>query len=182
MQDDIAKVLITREQIARRVDELAREIAGAYDHDTQTGLVLVSILSGALIFTADLVRRLPRPMHIGLITVSAYSGATTESRGARILRDLDVDVADRHVLLVDDILDTGGTLRLARDRLLLARPRSLRTCVLLCKRCKAPAELRVDFVGFDIADEFVVGYGLDYKDLYRNLPDIGVLKKELYSC
>ncbi len=121
-------------------------------------------------------------MRIGLITVSAYHGATTESRGARILRDLDVDVADRHVLLVDDILDTGGTLRLVRDRILLARPRSLRTCVLLRKPSKVPADLKADFVGFDIADEFVVGYGLDYNDLYRNLPDIGVLKKELYSA
>ncbi|NLX15005.1 MAG: hypoxanthine phosphoribosyltransferase [Phycisphaerales bacterium] len=182
MQADIAKILFPREQIAQRVDDLAGEIVRAYDLETNADLVLVSILSGALIFTADLMRRLPQPMRIGLITVSAYRGATTESRGARVLRELDVDVTDRHVLLVDDILDTGGTLRLVRERLLLARPRSLRTCVLLRKPSKAPIDLPVDFVGFDIDNEFVVGYGLDYNDLYRNLPDIGVLKKELYSC
>jgi hypoxanthine phosphoribosyltransferase len=104
-----------------------------------------------------------------------------ESRGAKILQDLNVDVAGHHILLVDDILDTGGTLRLVRDRLRVCQPKSLRLCVLLQKTSKVPEDIVADFVGFEIPDEFVVGYGLDYNDQYRNFPDIGVLRKERYN-
>jgi hypoxanthine phosphoribosyltransferase len=159
---------------------MGQEIAGAYDSDDAGALTLVSILSGAMIFTADLIRHLPLKMKIGLITISAYRGATTESRGAKILQDLDIDVSGQHVLVVDDILDTGGTLRLVKNRLMLARPRSVQLCVLLRKPSKVPPDIQADFVGFDIPDEFVVGYGLDYNDHYRNFPDIGVLREDLY--
>ncbi len=182
MENDFERILITRDQIARRIKELAREIAWTFENEPECELTIISILSGALIFTADLVRELPLKMKIGLITVSAYPGTSMESRGAKILQDLNVDVADRHVLLVDDILDTGGTLRLVRDRLLLCQPRSIRLCVLLQKTSKVPEDIVADFVGFEIPNEFVVGYGLDYNDQYRNFPDIGVLKKELYQA
>jgi hypoxanthine phosphoribosyltransferase len=181
MESDIDRILIPRERIARRVEELANEIAACYENDAEAGLTLVTILSGSVIFLADLIRCLPLRMKIGLITVSSYGGATTESRGARLLQDLNVDVADRHVLLLDDILDTGGTLRLVRQRLAGLGPKSIRTCVLLRKPDKAPSDVPADFVGFDIEDVFVVGYGLDYDDHYRNLPDIGVLRRELYA-
>jgi len=181
MQKDLERILIPRERIAARVRELAGEIVKAYENDHIEGLTLVTILSGSLIFLADLIRELPLRMKIGLITVSSYRGATTESRGSVVLHDLNTDVAGRHVLLIDDILDTGGTLRMVRQRLESAGARSVRTCVLLRKPSKAPLDVRADFVGFDVDDVFVVGYGLDYNDLYRNFPDIGVLRKELYA-
>ncbi|HSW47052.1 MAG TPA: hypoxanthine phosphoribosyltransferase [Phycisphaerae bacterium] len=181
MNTDLDRILIPRERIAGRVKELARDIAATYDTRTDIGITIVTILSGSLIFLADLIRELPFRMKIALITVSSYRGATTTPGGARIDRDLNVDVAGRHVLLVDDILDTGGTLRLVRERLAACGAESIRTCVLLRKPSKAPADVPAEFVGFDIADDFVVGYGLDYNDYYRNLPDIGVLRPECYK-
>lgn len=180
MKDDIERILIPREQIAARIQEMARDIAATYEGEGD-GLTIVTILSGSLIFLADLIRQLPLRMKIGLITVSSYRGATTESRGSAVVQDLNVDVTGRHVLILDDILDTGGTLRLVRELLARSNPRSIRTCVLLRKPSKAPVDVPADFVGFDVDDVFVVGYGLDYNDLYRNLPDIGVLRRELYS-
>lgn len=181
MFSDLQCVLFSREQIARRVRELAREVAAAYEADGGGGLTIVTILSGSLIFLADLIRELPLRMKIGLVTVSSYRGATTVPGEARIEFDPNVDVSGRHVLLVDDILDTGGTLRLVRQCLQARGPRSIRTCVLLRKPGKAPPDVPAEFVGFDIADDFVVGYGLDYNDYYRNLPDIGVLRPEFYK-
>lgn len=181
MEADLERILISRDQIAERIRELGQEIAWTYEDEEEDGITIVTILSGALIFVSDLIRRLPFRMKIGLITVSSYHGATTESGGARISQDLNTQVAGRHVLLVDDILDTGGTLRLVRERLIQAGAKSIRVCVLLRKPSKAPSDLDVEFVGFDIEDKFVVGYGLDYDDHYRNLPDIGILRPELYA-
>ena len=178
MRTDLERVLIPRRKIARRVRELAREIAAAYEADGPGDLTIVGVLSGSLIFLADLIRELPLRMKIGLVTVSSYRGATTAPGEARIELDVKVEVGGRDVLVVDDILDTGVTLRLVQERVLAHGPRSLRTCVLLRKPGKAPPDVAVEFVGFDIADEFVVGYGLDYDDYYRNLPDIGVLRPE----
>ena len=181
MESDLERILIPRERIAERVRELAREISWTYENDEDEGITLVTILSGSLIFLADLIRELPLLMKIGLITVSNYPGATTCSQGARIQQDLNVDVAGRHVLLIDDILDTGGTLRTVGQRLAACGAKSIRTCVLLRKPSKAPSDVPAEFVGFDIEDKFVVGYGLDYNDHYRNLPDIGILRPELYE-
>lgn len=181
MRDDIDHILIPRDRIAARVREMALDISNTYGDEADNSLTLVTILSGSLIFLADLIRELPVRMKIGLITVSSYRGATMQSRGASVLQELNVDVHDRHVLLIDDILDTGGTLRMVRERLNESNPRSVRTCVLLRKPSKAPPDVIADFVGFDIDDVFVVGYGLDYNDLYRNFPDIGVLREELYA-
>jgi hypoxanthine phosphoribosyltransferase len=120
-------------------------------------------------------------MKIGLLTVSSYRGATTTPGKARLVQDVDLDIKNRHVLVVDDILDTGNTLRVVMGLLKKREPASLRMCVLLRKTAKAPKDLSADFVGFDIEDVFVVGYGLDYNDHYRNWPDIGVLRPELYA-
>ena len=179
MEQDIERVLITDRELAHRVAEMADEIAACY-RDDDVGLILVPILSGSIIFLSDLIRRLPIKMKLGLITVSSYAGATTESESADLLMDLNMDVRDRHVLVVDDILDTGKTLRLVRGRLRSREPRSIRTAVLLRKPSKAPPDVTADFVGFEIADEFVVGYGLDYDGHYRNFPHIAVLKDEHY--
>jgi hypoxanthine phosphoribosyltransferase len=120
-------------------------------------------------------------MHIGLMTVSRYRGATTTGGDARIVQEVTVDIRNRHVLVVDDILDTGSTLRTVREQLGQLGPASLRICTLLRKPARAPKDLAPDFVGFDIEDVFVVGYGLDYNNQYRNLPDIAVLKPECYA-
>jgi hypoxanthine phosphoribosyltransferase len=178
MEADLARILIPRQTIARRVRELAEKIAETYT-GLESGLVLVAVLSGSLIFLADLIRCLPFKMRIGLMTVSSYRDRTVGGP-PRIVNDLDLDVRGRHVLVVDDILDTGNTLGVVMRRLAERDPASLRMCVLLRKPGKAPPELNADFVGFDIEDVFVVGYGLDFNDQYRNWPDIGVLKPELY--
>jgi len=181
MEHDIARILITREEIAQRVAGMADEIARTYSNG-EADLPLVPILSGSLIFLADLIRCLPMRMKIGLVTVSSYPGATTASRGAKLLSEIRADIRGRHVVVVDDILDTGNTLRLVIERLRQQNPASLRTCVLLRKPDKAPPDVQADFVGFDIEDVFVVGYGLDYADLYRNYPHIGILRPELYAA
>ena len=179
MEKDIERILIPDRELSARVSEMATEIAACYP-SLDTGLVLVPILSGSIIFLADLIRQLPMKMKLGLITVSSYAGATTESRGPEMVMDLNVDLHDRHVLIVDDILDTGRTLRFVKSRLAKKEPRSIKTAVLLRKPEKAPEDVVADFVGFEIADEFVVGYGLDYDGHYRNFPHLAVLKEDRY--
>lgn len=181
IHDDIERILLTSDQIARRIRELAGEIAASYPHPDQR-LTLVTVLSGSIIFLADLIRHLPIRMKIGLVTVSSYKGKTTVGEPPRLLRDLDVNIANEDVLVIDDILDTGRTLRLVTRELRNMKPASLRTCVLLRKTAKAPKDVQADFIGFDIEDAFVVGYGLDYNDHYRNYPDIGVLRAEFYEA
>ena len=180
MERDIERILISRKRISERVSALADSIGETYGADSE-GLVIVPILAGSVIFLADLIRCLPFKMKIGLMTVSSYRGKTTSAGESRLIQDLNLDIENRHVLVVDDILDTGNTLRLVVGELRQRRPASVRVCVLLRKRSKAPRGFAVDFVGFDIEDVFVVGYGLDYNDHYRNWPDIGVLKPELYE-
>lgn len=180
MQRDLERILIPRDQIKKRVKEMAQAVSEFYAKESQ-GLVIVPVLAGSIIFLADLIRYLPFKMKIGLLTVSSYRGETTKPGSARLVQDLDLDIKGRHVLVVDDILDTGNTLRVVMDLLRKREPASLRMCVLLRKTAKAPKDVVADFVGFEIEDVFVVGYGLDYNDHYRNWPDIGVLRPELYK-
>ena len=180
MEQDISRVLISRDRIRQRVSELAADISRTYS-DCRDGLIIVPVLSGSIIFVADLMRCLPIKMKIGLLTVSRYRGATTTGGSTEIVQDLNEDIAGRHVLILDDILDSGTTLRAVMGQLGERRPASMRTCVLLRKPNRAPKDLNADFVGFDIEDSFVVGYGLDYDGHYRNLPDIAVLRPELYA-
>jgi hypoxanthine phosphoribosyltransferase len=175
MDRDIERVLISQDQIAARVAELARQITA--DH-VDGEVTIVPILTGAMIFCADLIRQIPIAMQIGLLTVSSYPGKSLRSQGAQIIGQQLGDVSGRHLLLVDDILDSGGTIRLVSGLLRELNPASVRTCVLLHKKLKTVQDVRADYVGFEIPDEFVVGYGLDYNNYYRNLPDIVTLTPE----
>lgn len=180
MRQDIAKVLIDAAAIEKRVAELAAQITR--DVASRDEITIVPILTGSFIFVADLIRKLPLRMKIRLTSVSSYPGAATSSRGAKLQQELSMlppDFRGLHVLLVDDILDSGNTLRLVKDLLLKKNPASLRTCVLLRKERPEAMAMPVDFVAFDIPDEFVVGYGLDFDGYYRNLPDICTLRPEV---
>ncbi len=180
MRDDIARVVVPEREIATRVASMAGEITTAYT-DHGEGITIVAILTGSLVFLADLIRCLPMRIRIALVGATSYAGKTTESRGARLEYAILPDLCNCDVLIVDDILDTGGTLRIAQDLVRSGIPRSVRTAVLLGKHDVVPSDFPVDFVGFYIADEFVIGYGLDYDGLYRNLPYIGVLKSEFHE-
>jgi hypoxanthine phosphoribosyltransferase len=175
---DIARILIHSDEIQQRVGELAHEIAETYCGE-QAGLTIVPILSGSIIFVADLIRELPLKMKIALVQISTYPGAATSPGDPQTVLELTGTVAGRHVLVLDDILDSGRTLRRVQGMIREHGPLSLRSAVLLRKPSKAPADVAVDFVGFDIDDLFVVGYGLDYDDHYRNYPHVGVLHAEL---
>ena len=184
MQGDIERVLIDGRTIAARVREMAEQITR--DHsppnvDGDAEVTIVPILTGAMIFAADLIRGIPLAMRINLMTVSSYPGQSVRSQGAEVLSKQLHDVAGRHVVLVDDILDSGGTLATVVPVLKAAGAASVRTAVLLHKKLAKPAAIEADYVGFDIPDEFVVGYGLDYDNVYRNLPDIVVLKREVLA-
>lgn len=180
MQDDLEKVLIDQTRIRTRVHELAEAITRDYAR-IDTGVTLVPILTGAMIFASDLIRQMPIKMKINLMTVSSYPGASLRTQGSSVIAQQLGDVHGRHVLLLDDILDSGGTLKLVAPMLRELGAESVKTCVLLRKDRPAAREVQADYVGFDIPDEFVVGYGLDYDNLYRNLPEICTLKASVYS-
>ena len=174
---DIDKVLISEEEIRRRVGELASQVESDF---AGRDLVVVGLLTGTLMFLADLVREIDLPLRLDFIGVSSY-GDGTESCKLMFTKELNLDVANRDVLLVDDILDTGKTLRAVINKLGGMTPRQVRTCVLLSKKARREYDIPADYIGFEISDEFVVGYGLDYAEKYRNLRHIGILKPELYS-
>ncbi len=179
MHDDIAKVLIDQQQIQARVQMLGVQIS--MDYGSQCDLLLVGVLKGCTMFMMDLARAINLPLTFDFIAVASY-GASTESSGVvRMLKDLETDIAGRHVLIVEDIIDSGLTLAYLRSQLLRRNPASLRICTLLNKPERRKADVPVEYLGFDIPNEFVVGYGLDYAERYRNLPYIGVLKPEVYS-
>ena len=177
MESELASVLFTPEQIRGRIKEMSAAIEAAYP-DLDAGLTLLPVLSGSIIFLADLIRELPLKMKIAMIQLSAYPGATKQAQEPRVVMDVQGDVAGRHVLIIDDILDSGRTLRRVRGLVAEHEPASIRTAVLLQKPSKKPPDVDADFVGFNCDDLFVVGYGLDYDDHYRNLACIGVLKSE----
>jgi hypoxanthine phosphoribosyltransferase len=182
MERDIDRVLIPQAAIAQRVAEMARQITAdhsAGDAGSEAEVTIVPIMTGAMIFTADLIRQIPIAMQIGLLTVSSYPGKSVRSQGSQILGEQLGDVRGRHLLLVDDILDSGGTIRTVTAHLRQLSPASVRTCVLLRKDRPEAADVVADYVGFEIPDEFVVGYGLDYNNYYRNVPDIVTLKQEV---
>lgn len=182
MHRDIDRILISQRQIADRVVELARLITA--DHtppkmNDPAGLTIVPILTGAMIFCGDLIRQIPIAMQIGLMTVSSYPGRSVTSQGAQVLAQQLGDVRGRHVLLLDDILDSGQTIRLVQNVLKDQGAAGVKTCVLLRKDRPAARDVHVDYVGFDIPDVFIVGYGLDFGNYYRNLPDIVTLKPKV---
>jgi hypoxanthine phosphoribosyltransferase len=178
MQADLERILFDEATIHRRLDELAARISDDY---ADRELTVLAILNGSVILLADLLRRIPLPLKLDCLSVGSYHGAT-KSVGELIFREVSLpDIAGRHVLILDDILDSGVTLATVREKLEAAGPLSVRICVLLKKKRARVRLVEPDYVGFEIADEFVVGYGLDYMERYRNLPCIGVLRKELVA-
>ncbi len=176
---DVAEVLLTEEQIAGKVAELGQRISADY---AGRELTLVSVLKGSLPFMADLMRRISLPLRIDLMEVSSYGGTGTESSGlVRILKDLSAPIEGRDVLLVEDIIDTGLTLNYLIRYLKGKNPRSIKVCSLLDKPARRLVEIPIDYVGFEIPDAFVVGYGLDFGEVYRNLRFVGVLRPEAYE-
>jgi hypoxanthine phosphoribosyltransferase len=176
VQSDIERVLFDGPAIHKRIDEMAAQITADY---SDRELTVIAVLTGSLMFVSDLLRRIPLPLRLDCLSAVSYHGKTQTS-GEVIFKQLaDFDVAGRHVLILDDILDTGHTLEAVRKKLETASPRSIRMCVLLSKRKQRARNVDVDYIGFEIDDEFVVGYGLDFMERYRNLPYIGVLREEL---
>lgn len=178
MQDDLERILFHETTILRRLDEMAAKISQDYrDRD----LTVIAILNGSLMFMADLLRRIPLPLKLDCLSVASYHGKAQTS-GEVIFKQIALpDVVDRHILILDDILDSGHTLAAIREKLETANPRSIRVCVLLSKKKERARSVDADYIGFEIEDEFVVGYGLDFMERYRNLPFIGVLRKDLIA-
>ena len=172
MGADLERVLITEDEIHAKLDELAEEIAAEY---SGKDLLLVGVLKGAVMVMADLMRALPMTAPVDWMAVSSYGSGTKSSGVVRILKDLDADISGKHVLIVEDIVDSGLTLSWIRSNLDSRHPASVEICTLLRKPDAAKVEIECKWVGFDIPNEFVVGYGLDYAEQYRNLPYIGVI-------
>ena len=180
LENDIGEVLLSEADIAAKTAELGRRISEDY---AGRNLTLVSVLKGSLPFMADLMRQISLPLRIDLMEVSSYGGTATESSGlVRIMKDLSASIAGEDVLLVEDIIDTGLTLNYLVRYLKGKNPASLRICTLLDKPARRLVDIPVDYVGFEIPDQFVVGYGLDYSERYRNLRFVGVLRPEVYSA
>lgn len=177
LRDEVESVLIGETEIAARVRELAADIERDF---AGKDLLVVALLTGTVPFLADLIRHIALPMRLDFMGVSSY-GNNTAPGELVFTKELRLEACDRDVLLVDDILDTGRTLRAVIDKLNALQPRSLKTCVLLEKKSRRTETIPADYIGFEVPDEFVIGYGLDYAERYRNLPFIGVLKPELYS-
>lgn len=179
MQEDLERVLFDEKTIHHRLDELAAQISHDY-HDRE--LTVIAILNGSVILMADLLRRIPLPLKLDCLSVASYHGGT-KTTGELIFRQVLLpDVAGRQILLLDDILDSGVTLATIREKIESLGPQSVRICVLLDKKKTRVRVVEPDYVGFEIADEFVVGYGLDYMERYRNLPCIGVLRNDLIAA
>jgi hypoxanthine phosphoribosyltransferase len=180
-EGDLADVLISTQQIDEKVDELAKLIAADRPANRTNDLILVGVLKGAVMFMTDLARALPIPVQLEFMAISSYGTSTTSSGVVRILKDLDRDIAGRDVLIVEDIIDSGLTLSWLRKNLTARGPASLEVVALLRKPDAVKVEVPVRYVGFDIPNEFVVGYGLDYAERYRDLPYIGTLDPKVYA-
>lgn len=177
MFNDLKKVLLTQEQINKRVEELGKQISDDYKGKD---LLLVSVLKGSIVFMADLMRAISINANIDFLSVSSYGSGTKTTGVVKILKDLDVSIEGKDVLVVEDILDSGLTLSYILGMLGDRNPKSLKICTFLDKPERRKAEIEVEYTGFTVPDEFVVGYGLDYDEKYRNLPVVGVLDEKIY--
>ena len=178
MNQDIERVLISEEQLQARIAELGKELAADYAGKNP---IFLGVLKGVVMFFTDMVRATPIPCQFDFLAVSSYRGGTSTSGTVRMQKDVSTDIRGRHVVILEDILDTGLTLRFVCDHLLRMEPASLKICTLLDKTERRKVDVYADYIGFTIPNEFVVGYGLDYQEYYRNLPFVGVLKPEVYS-
>ncbi|VAW31823.1 Hypoxanthine-guanine phosphoribosyltransferase [hydrothermal vent metagenome] len=179
LHQDIDHILITEEQIQQRIMSIAAAIEADYADDDD--LLLICVLKGGYIFLSDLSRALKRPHHLDFMGISSYGGGTISQGAVQIIMDLKQPLAGRNVLIIEDIIDSGHTLRYLRQTLLARQPASLKICTLLNKPSRREVDVTVDYIGFDIPDEFVVGYGLDFDQMYRNFPFIAVLKPEVFA-
>lgn len=178
IHNDVAEILFTEEQLAEMTARIAKQINQDYK---DKNLLLVSVLKGSLIFMADLMRQIEVPCAIDFLSVSSYGSGTSSSGEVRILKDLDQSLEGKDVLVVEDILDSGNTLSFLLKNLSARNPASIRLCTLLDKPERRKAEVYADYIGATVEDKFIVGYGLDYAELYRNLPYVGVLKPKIYQ-
>ena len=178
MHKDLAKILITKEEIERRVKEIGEQITRDYEGES---VLMVAILRGAVVFFSELVKNVDLDVRFDFMVVSSYGAGSTSSGEVRIIKDISQGIEGKNVLIVEDIIDTGNTLKNLKKMLLTRNPKSLKIVSLLDKPSRRLVELDGDYVGFTVPNEFVVGYGLDYAEKYRNLPEIGVLKEEIYT-
>lgn len=178
MYNDLEKILFTEEQIQTRIKEIAAQIDKDYAGETP---VVVGILKGCFMFFADLVRQMKTNIEIDFMSISSYGNNTKSSGEVKMIKDLDRTIEGRHVIIIEDIIDTGYTLKYLMTTLSARNPKSIKLCTLLDKKSRREVDIKPDYVCFDVGDEFVVGYGLDYAQLYRNLPVIGVLKESVYK-
>lgn len=178
MLEDIKSVLISEEELQQKVSELGRQISEDY---RGKNLLVISVLKGASVFMSDIIRKITVPIQIDFMAASSYGKGTATTGSVKIIKDLDIDVSGFDILIVEDILDSGVTLSNLIKVLQSRKPKSVNVCALLSKPSRRKVEVPVKYEGFIVPDEFVVGYGLDYAEYYRNLPFIGILKEEIYS-
>lgn len=178
MKEDIEKVLFSEEQLKAKVAELGKRLTEDYRDKNP---LIVGVLKGSFVFTADLVRAIDCPLNMDFIVAKSYGNGTTSSGSVKIVKDLENDISGRHVVLVEDIIDSGITMRRLLNLLKTREPASLKLCALLSKPSRRIEEVKIDYCGWEVPDEFLVGYGLDYAEKYRNVPFIGILKREIYS-
>ena len=178
MKEDVLRVLLSEDEIREKVRELGGKITADYKN---SNLMLVTVLKGAVVFLADLMRQIDVPAETDFMVVSSYGSGVKSSGVVKIVKELDVPLAGKDILIVEDILDSGLTLSYIKELLESRGPRSIRIATLLDKPSRRKVDLQADYIGFSVPDEFVIGYGLDYDEKYRNLPYIGILKPEVYS-
>lgn len=180
VHNDIAEILFTEEDIAQRVGEIGAAITQDYADVADEGIILISVLRGAAIFMADLARQIDLPLEMDYMAISSYGNGAKSSGVVRILKDLSSQIEGRHIIVAEDILDSGLTLKYLLKNLSSRHPASIEIATLLRKKTLAQAKIDCKYIGFECPDEFIVGYGLDFAERYRNLPYIGVLKPEIY--
>lgn len=176
--NDIEKVLLTKEQIAERIKELGEQITEKYDGEE---VVVIGVLKGCVVFMTDLIRNIDLPMDIDFMVASSYGADTKSSGNVKIIKDINIDVHNKNVIIVEDIIDTGLTMKNLKEIFEVRQCKNIEICTLLDKKERRKVEIDADYIGFDVPNEFVVGYGLDYNGKYRNIPDICVLKHEVYA-
>lgn len=175
MSKEIDKVLFSQEMIADKVEELGKKITNDYNSDDE--IVVIGVLKGANMFLSDLIRKVDLQLYIDFMAVSSYGNSTESSGVVRILKDLDLEIEGKHILIIEDIVDTGLTLKYLTENLKSRKIASLKICTLLDKPSRRKCDLHIDYVGFQIPDAFIVGYGIDYAEKYRNLPYIAMIKE-----
>lgn len=178
MMNDIESVMFDKEEIAKIVERLGREISRDYAGEE---IFAVGILKGAVVFFSDLVRQIDVPVRMDFMIASSYGNSSKTSGTVKIMKDLDFDIAGKHVMIIEDIVDSGLTMQYLMEVLRTRKPKSIKLCALLSKPSRRQTEVKIDYCGAEVPDEFLVGYGLDYAGKYRNLPCIGVLKREIYA-